>query len=377
MDLRKAFDTVSHEILLKKLSHYGIRGRAYDFIESYRNSRTQFVSINNCQSQTKPIDIGVPQGSILGPLLFLIYINDLHNAVTKPRLFADDTCLVLSNPSLTALETNCNLELKKLQNWCNANKLQINPKKSAFILIPPKLNNLNPEIKLSYGDSTITGLDSIKYLGVSLDKKLDFKIHIENMVSKFSNSIGILSKLRDVLPPSTLHLLYFSLVHPHLLYGLPLWGSTFSSYLAKLQRLQNKAIRIISNSFSSSITPQFHKLGILKIHDLYAYEISKLMHQHSKQLLPSGLLSCFNSLTPIHDRHTRPKTQNNLYLPKYSTNRCQKSFKFQGAKVWNSLSSELKTLSYSRFKTLLKNKFLESYRYIYIYNFAAQLRDCS
>ena len=116
MDLRKAFDTVSHEILLKKLSHYGIRGRAYDFIESYLNSRTQFVSINNCQSQTKPINIGVPQGSILGPLLFLIYINDLHNAVTKPRLFADDTCLVLSNPSLTALETNCNLELKKLQN---------------------------------------------------------------------------------------------------------------------------------------------------------------------------------------------------------------------------------------------------------------------
>ena len=114
MDLRKAFDTVSHEILLKKLSHYGIRGRAYDFIESYLNSRTQFVSINNRQSQTKSINIGVPQGSILGPLLFLIYINDLHNAVTKPRLFADDTCLVLSNPSLTALETNCNLKTKEV-----------------------------------------------------------------------------------------------------------------------------------------------------------------------------------------------------------------------------------------------------------------------
>ena len=86
-------EIVSHEILLKKLSHYGIRGRAYGFTESYLNSRTQFVSINNCQSQTKPINIGVPQGSILCPLLFLIYINDLHNAVTKPRLFADDTCL--------------------------------------------------------------------------------------------------------------------------------------------------------------------------------------------------------------------------------------------------------------------------------------------
>ena len=174
-----------------------------------------------------------------------------------------------------------------------------------------------------------TLLDSIQYLRVSLDKKLDFKIHIENMVSKLSKSIGILSKLRYVIPSSTLHLLYFSLVHPHLLYGLPLWGSwgsTFSSYLAKLQRLQSKAIRIISNSFSSSITPQFHKLGILKIHDLYTYEISKLMHQHSKQLLPSGLLSCFNSLTAIHDRHTRSKTQNNLYFPKYSIKPLSKIF---------------------------------------------------
>ena len=112
--------------------------------------------------------------------------------------------------------------------WLCASGPVIIRKKSAFILIPPKLNNLNPEIKLSYGDSTITGLDSIKYLGVSLDKKLDFKLHVENMVSKLSKSIGILSKLRYVLPSSTLHLLYFSLVHPQLYFTVSRFGVAHS-----------------------------------------------------------------------------------------------------------------------------------------------------
>ena len=130
IDLRKAFDSVSHKILFQKLYHYGIRGPAHKLIESYLFSRYQFASNNSTTS--KALNIGVPQGSILGPLLFLIYINDFPNAiVSKPRLFADDTCLILKNPSASVLETACNLELHSLYKWCNANKLQINLQKSA------------------------------------------------------------------------------------------------------------------------------------------------------------------------------------------------------------------------------------------------------
>ena len=125
MDLRKAFDTVSHNILLQKLYHYGIRGPAHKLIESYLTSRKQFVSIDNVNSSAQSINIGIPQGSILGPLLFLSYINDLPNAISsKPRLFADDTCIMLSDSSLPNLETTCNAELNQLKNWCNTNKLQ-------------------------------------------------------------------------------------------------------------------------------------------------------------------------------------------------------------------------------------------------------------
>ena len=119
MNLRKAFDTVSHQILSQKLLYYGIRGPAYCLIESYLSNRQQFVSINNSASSLKFICIGVPQGSILGPLLFLIYVNDLTNATfCQPRLFADATYLALNNSSLNALEVNCNCELRRLHNWC-------------------------------------------------------------------------------------------------------------------------------------------------------------------------------------------------------------------------------------------------------------------
>ena len=137
IDLRKAFDTVSHKILLQKLYHYSICGPAHKLIES-------FVSHNSTTSSSKAINIGVPQGSILGLLLFLIYINNLPNTITsKPRLFADDTCLILNNPSASALETAGNLELHDLYKWYNANKLQINPQKSAVLTIPSKLNSPN------------------------------------------------------------------------------------------------------------------------------------------------------------------------------------------------------------------------------------------
>ena len=137
MDLQKAFDTVSHPILLHKLNHYGIRGPVFSLCKSYLSYRFQFVSLNNCCTSSKPINIDVPQGSILGHLLFLIYVNNLSNsALCNPCLFADDTCLVVGNSSFSTLEQRCNAELENLKNWCNANKLQINPIKSISINVP-------------------------------------------------------------------------------------------------------------------------------------------------------------------------------------------------------------------------------------------------
>ena len=141
MDLRKAFDTVSHKILLHKLHHYGIRGPAYALIKNYFTSRNPFVIFKNTSSSTKHSSIGVPQGSILGALLFLIYINDLPNAINSTtRLFADDTCLILRQSSLSALEKACSDELVQPKDWCDAKKILINANKSYILHLPPKQN---------------------------------------------------------------------------------------------------------------------------------------------------------------------------------------------------------------------------------------------
>ena len=257
MDLRKAFDTVSNKILLQKLYHYGIRGPAYRLIESYLNTRQQFVSINNCNSSCKPIQIGVPQGSILGPLPFLVYINDLPNATSiKPRLFADDTCLVLSHSS-THLEKDCNQEMQNLNIWCNANKLQINPQKSSVLTIPFKSNSPSLDLNICYNDCLIACQNSCKYLGVSLDSKLHFQPHINQIEIKVAKAVGILSKLRFLFPKSALILLYYSLIHPHLLYALPLWGSSLL-FLHTYQNCSDSKIRLCVLSPTATNLPLLH-----------------------------------------------------------------------------------------------------------------------
>ena len=363
MDFRKAFDTVCHKILLDKLYHYGIRGPAHSLIKSYLFKRQQFVSVNNASSSYKTINIGVPQGSILGPLLFLIYINDLPNALlTKPRLFADDTCLFLENSTLTSLEYNCALEVSSLLDWCNANKIQINPQKSFILPISPKLNVPSLYINLPCKNSKIKSIKECKYLGVIIDDKLNFKSHIRQLETKLARAVGILSKLRHVLPTSALKLLYFSFIHPHLLYALPIWGCTFKSYLSKIQCLQNKSIRIIFNlPPRTSTLPYYHKLKTLKIADLYTFEIAKIMHQHSRKELPPELSSFFITTRQIHNRATRSHSKNTFYLPKFSSSRCQKSIKFQGTKIWNSIPTELQNQSFHKFKYNLKLYLLQSY----------------
>ena len=250
---------MSHKILLFKLHHYGICGPAYALIENYLTSRNQFVTFSNNLSSTKPINIGVPQGSILGPLLFLMYINDLPNAINSiPRLFADDTCLILRQLSLSALEKACSDESKQLKDWCDTNKIQINSNKSCILHLPPKQNTPPLTFQIPYDNSFIVNNICCKYLGILIDNKLNFKQHIQIVESKIAKSVGILNKLRHIFPSSALLLIYLPLVHPHLLYSLPIWESTFSTYLQKLQRLQNKAIRIISNcNPKTSSTPLF------------------------------------------------------------------------------------------------------------------------
>ena len=175
LDFKKAFDTVSHSVLLYELQHYGVRGPSLDLLQSYLDQRTQFISIVNTSSQIAFISFGIPQGSTLGPLLILIYINDLPNPVNCiPRLFADDTCLVSRNFNLSKLESDMNEDLVKIHKWCLANKVTINPVKSSALIISPKItkSNISAETAFTMKKAKVLPSPFVKYLGLLIDNKL-------------------------------------------------------------------------------------------------------------------------------------------------------------------------------------------------------------
>ena len=199
--LRYAFNTASHSVLLSELDHYGISGPANQLINFFSNRR-QYVSVNGTNSDIKLITNGVAQGSTLGPILFLLYINDLYNSTNcLPRLFADDTCLVLHSLDPNNLERTMNNELRNVSEWCHANKLSLNPSKSNFLLIPPRLRKPPPNISLKLNNVEINPCENVKYLGVQIDSQLTFNSHIRMIENKISRSIGIIIKLKSLLPP--------------------------------------------------------------------------------------------------------------------------------------------------------------------------------
>ena len=356
LDLAKAFDTVCHDILLSKLDHYGIRGIAKDLLQSCLK-RKQFVFVNGCKSTIVNTNYGVAQGSILGPLLFSIYVNDLPTSITcVPRLFADDTCLVYCDKNQRSLTEIINADLLKIPQWFKANKLTVNPAKSNIIIIPPKLNK-PPATIGGYLDSTfIPQTLTVNYLGITIDADLKLHNHILLLERKILRTIRILSKLL-ILPKNALLKIYYALIHSQFTYGLIIWGSTFPSYLNKLQSLQSKAVKMIGGGSSlDNPTKFFNKFSILKPNDLFELEVAKIAHAHFTGNLPPKLFKLFTLTKNITSRATRATESscNELYIPRYSTTRLQRCIKYQGVTIWNYIPSEIQNSSARLFKSKFK-----------------------
>ena len=244
VDLEKAFDTVKHSILLRKLHHYGIRGKGNDWLTSYLSNRTQSVSVNGATSDVSNVTCGVPQGSILGPLLFIIYINDMHRAFSSCLVyhFADDTNLVFSHPDPTKISKEVNKQLAILYDWLCANRLSLNVAKTEFTIFRPPNVPLTNRITLTLAQTTIFESLKVKYLGIILDSRLTWKIHIDELCKKLGRTVGMLFKIRHQCNKNVLRSLYFSLFESHLSYGIPVWGSANRALTQKLFVLQKRLL---------------------------------------------------------------------------------------------------------------------------------------
>ena len=264
VDYSKAFDLVDHNILLHKLWHYGIRGKAHDWFRSYLSNRTQFVSVEDRISNTKGIRYGVPQGSVLGPLLFILYINDLPNISDKVRfiLYADDANIVITADSEAEIISIFEVFCRDLVKWVNVNGLFLNIKKTNFMVFTRRRHSLLNSYEPYIGETKIERKKVSRFLGVLLDEKLTWSYHIAAVKAKMSRFIGSLYKLKKILPLKARLLSFNSLVQSHLNYCSLIWGFTNKCKIEQLFSAQKKAIRAIMPGFINF----FYKDGEIPTH---------------------------------------------------------------------------------------------------------------
>ena len=364
LDLAKAFDTVDTDILLNKLFYYGIKGnnnKTLDWFSSYLKGRKQSVSINNHTSSLKNIYYGVPQGSVLGPILFLLYINDLHTCsdVLKFRLFADDTFIFLQNTDLFLLQYTMNYELQKVADWMRANKLTVNTMKTKSIIFHPKRKSINRGSYFSFNNYPIENEAYVKYLGITIDEKLTWKHHLLNVRIKLSKALGILYKIRNHCPPSTLRQLYFSLIYPHLQYGIMSWGCVSDYQLKPLQTLQNKILRCITHSkFDQHANTLYNRLNLLKIRDIFLLQYSLFMYKYYHSQLPIMFNNYFSPI--VHDYSTRYATAN-YSIPQFKTQYGLRSPTSFCLHIWSIYNQDIYMLPYNDFKKTVSALFRFDY----------------
>ena len=357
LDLKKAFDTVDHEILLSKLNHYGIQGNAYKWFKSYLNKRTQICSVNGSLSSKCSLNCGVPQGTILGPLLFLIYINDLPNCLSRcqPRMYADDTNLTFAGDNVDDIQSSLNLDLEHVNNWLRANKLTLNMTKTEYMLIGARqrLDTLteSPTIKINRTD--VKKVATAKSLGVIVDDKLNWSAHINELTKKIASGIGAMKRIRRLAPQATLHLIYQSLIQSQFDYCSIVWGNCGITLQNKLQKLQNRAARVLTFSdYDADADRLLRILGWRKLIRQQQITRAIMIYKSLHGLAPEYLNSKFQLKAPAYNLRNH-ENQVNVPLPR--TNYYKNSFTYSGATLWNSLPYDVRQIqSLEQFKRKVK-----------------------
>ena len=342
IDLKKAFDTIHHEILLKKLEYYGIRGAAHSWLKSYLLDRDQFVEINNVKSDKQRIKFGVPQGSVLGPKLFILYINDICNVskLLNCILFADDTNLFCHGKNLEELLKTMERELNILKTWFDLNKLSLNLSKTKLIIFGnQKIEN---EVTLMINNIKIERVYEYKFLGVLIDHKLSWKSHIDHVKRKMSKTIAILFRSKEILNQKSLYLLYCSLIIPYMTYCVELWGNTYKTNVNPIFILQKRVIRIIKRAeFREPTNALFIELHALKFWDLVNLQTLLILYKAQNKLLPNCLQKLFETKETKYELRNAGMFDTTLAR----TNIKQHCVSVKGVSLWKCCDKELRACS--------------------------------
>ena len=363
-DLSKAFDTIDHSLLINKLEAYGIRGMSAKLIHSYLMERRQVVCVmeNGKQNFSEPVEIqqGVPQGSILGPLLFLLYANSLSDGFVAGLAcqYADDTSVILADPTAGGLSRGCSWIADQMQSWCQNNNLKLNVEKTGLIAFNKTKQNESLLVRLNI--KSIPTSDNIKFLGVHIDPTLSWNFHIENLTLKLGRYCFLFRRLREVLSRDTIRTFYFACVQSIINYGILFWGASGSAINAF--RAQKKIIRAIYKLHPrTSCKPFFSELGVPTVPSLYFQSLVIFVRKY-----PHFFQANSDNYTLDMSMITRGR--GDLRIPMHNSTFFEKGPYYRGIKAYNMLPSHIKeTTDLKRFKSKVAEFIME--KCFYSFNF--------
>ena len=361
IDLSKAFDSVNHDIILDKLEKSNMSTSVINWFKSYLYERSQSVTIGGNISKSMPLNTGVPQGSILGPLLFIIYTSDLPLCLPrecKLFMYADDSTITCSSSNINEIENNLNTALGSIYDWCARNKLTINANKTKSMLIGSKQKVHNTDLNVSIAGSSVVKVNCVKCLGVIIDESLSWGPHVEYVKKTVSSKLGMLNRIRNYVPHSSLLSLFVCLVTPSLDYCCTVWGGRYIYHDTILNKCLKRAARIILQcAFLTPSADMFSKLNWLSFSERVKYRKTTLVFKCVNRMCPMYMTNLFTPLT--HIRETRQSTHMALTIPFAKKNCYATSFAVNGANMWNDLPPQLRTITcLNSFKRELRKTFV-------------------
>ena len=357
LDFKKAFDTVNHEILIKKLYRIGFRGTSLMWFRSFLTDRKIVVDVEGVISDARIVNIGLPQGSVISPLLFLLYINDMCNASNYVKFlhFADDTTVYAEGNNISDLANMLSDELVKIDRWLTANRLSLNLEKTCYLIFSHSV--IQEEVVIKVRDHILSRANHATFLGVNLDDKLKFDIHINNLIKRLSRAIGAIYRISFYVPPNVLKTLYFSLFYSIMIYGITVWGASSVVNVNRIKALHVRILRILYSSYSKSQL----SCNLMSFEQIYNYFCIIKFYKCIKLPHHSYFSQIFFNLAPDHNHRTRFLMDQQFNIPKFNKSLCHKFFTYQSIMNWNSLPIELRNVdNLILFKKKLKAFFLNS-----------------
>jgi len=340
LDLSKAFDTIDHWTLIRKLAHVGVRGLPLRWFSTYLKDRTQYVRIRGTDSELRSLSAGVPQGSVLGPLLFLVYINEMSNVCPDLKCihYADDTTVYVSDSDAQSLVTRVNSGLANLGGWLKNNKLVLNVTKTNCMLISNNFSSgdLPP---ISIDGRIIDIVECIKFLGVYIDSNLNFRRHVDVVCGKVSRSVGVVRRLVPYVPVRVLIKLYYSLIYPHLTYGVLAWGNSSMHNIGRVERLQAGFKRLLYDRgrYVQHAIPSI--MSFKYIFQYFAVVKFVKIYKLGNHVYFGNFMA---DLVPQHAYHTRFSASDNLNLPTVRLCSSRRAFLPVAIVAWNALPTAIK-----------------------------------